>query len=90
MVRKNDFFLHLVLTKDDQVCEQRVRVSVVLDLLSFQLIMPFSRRPIQLALQPLMEENDASLLIRAGPLDLRFDYGAYYPNKKIIRIIDER
>jgi hypothetical protein len=42
-----------------------------------------------MALQPFIDENDASLLIRCAEIDLRMDYTKCYPDKKIIRIIDE-
>ena len=51
--------------------------------------MPFSRRPIGMGLQPLIEEHNPTLLVRCGPIDIRMDYGERHPNKKVIRIIDE-
>ncbi|CAF1508086.1 unnamed protein product [Adineta steineri] len=55
-----------------------------------QFILPFSRRPINMGLDPFIDEHDPSLIIRvAGVMDLRMDSSPIHPNKKIIRIIDE-
>ncbi|CAF1451550.1 unnamed protein product [Adineta steineri] len=55
-----------------------------------QFLLPFSRRPIDMGLDPFIDEHDSSLIIRvAGVMDLRMDSSPIHPNKKIIRIIDE-
>ncbi|CAF4156505.1 unnamed protein product [Adineta steineri] len=55
-----------------------------------QFLLPFSRRPIDMGLDPFIDEHDPSLIIRvAAVMDLRMDFSPIHPNKKVIRIIDE-
>ncbi|CAF1377974.1 unnamed protein product [Adineta ricciae] len=54
-----------------------------------EFVLPFSRRPINFDWEALIDEHDASLIIRLAIIDLRVDYTPPRPNKKFIRIIDE-
>ncbi|CAF1511013.1 unnamed protein product [Adineta ricciae] len=71
IIRKKDFLLHIVFTKEKKF------------------VLPFSRRPINFDWEALIDEHDASLIIRLSMIDLRVDYTPPRPNKKFIRIIDE-
>ncbi|CAF4131420.1 unnamed protein product, partial [Adineta steineri] len=44
--------------------------------------MPFSRRSIDMPLQPFIDQHDPSLVIRCGLVDLRWDYSPIRANKK--------
>ncbi|CAF1474343.1 unnamed protein product [Adineta steineri] len=45
-------------------------------------VMPFSRRSIDMPLQPFIDQHDPSLVIRCGLVDLRWDYSPIRANKK--------
>jgi hypothetical protein len=54
------------------------------------LVLPFSRRPIEMTVGCLMSAHEAAVLIRAGPFDFWMNDGPVDNfDTKIIRVIDE-
>ncbi|CAF1453790.1 unnamed protein product [Rotaria magnacalcarata] len=54
-----------------------------------ELVYSFSRRPAEFDLQTLIDQHDASVMVRYLVFDFWFDYGTEAKRNKIIRLFDE-